>query len=87
MPEADVEPLDGGDAWAPNQVAMDLLRRAQGGEVEAVAVITRAPDGQLVLDWSAPMGVAWLCEMARYFQLTADEALLESNEILPEDQP
>lgn len=77
---SDVVSIDRGDAWAPNQIALDLLHAAEQGEVGAVAVVMRGPDGQLQVDWSRPIGVAVLCEMARYFQLAADEELLESNE-------
>ena len=76
MRNAEVEPHYGGPAWAPNQVAINLLCAAEEGAVESVAVITRGADGQLEVDWSHPLGVAVLCEMARYFQLAVDEELL-----------
>jgi len=80
MPDADVEPLDGGDAWAPNQVALELLRASQDGEVEVAIVVARHPNGALWIDWSTPASIADLLELARYLSIEVDRELLEAQE-------
>jgi len=80
MPDADVAPLDGGDAWAPNQVALELLRTSQNGEVEVAIVVARHPNGALWIDWSTPTSIADHLELARYLSIEVDRELLAAQE-------
>lgn len=66
----------------PNQVAIELLKKVEAGEVHDVALVVRMPNGGLETLWNH-CDMAELSEMALYLHGVVSDILLNVHEDLP----
>ncbi len=71
-----------GDLDHPSQVAIELLKRAEAGEIQSVALVVRTTDGQLEELWSE-CDMSELSEKAMYLHAAVSQVLLEEHDTLP----
>lgn len=66
----------------PSQVAIELLKSAEAGELVAVALVVRTSEGRLRTLWS-DCDMPELCEMAMYLGGEVTDILRDEHEDLP----
>ncbi len=71
-----------GDLEHPSQVAIELLKSAESGELSCVALVVRTSEGCLRTLWSE-CDMPELCEMAMYLSGEVTDILRDEHEDLP----